>query len=139
MKFIKVLKLSLLLSFLVILYYHFKKGNEIKEQDEIIRTLKINYKYLNDNPPDNFYIEFDSFGKNFTCKFVQINKDSAHPIDSDQVYTINNNGEARRHVFQEEQVKALKRNNPEKDLFLIFFFKRYTSFTKKKTAKALLP
>ena len=81
---------------------------EIKEQDEIIRTLKINYKDsndLDDNPPDNFYIEIDSFGKNFTCKFVQINRDSAHPIGNNHVYTINNNGQPRRHIFQQEQVK----------------------------------
>jgi hypothetical protein len=99
---------------LIVIYILFSKANKIEEQHEIIKTLKIYHedsKDLDDNLPNKFYIRFSNFGKNFTYKFAQIKKDSAHPIGSNHVYTINSNREPRRHIFQEEEVNSPKMKN----------------------------
>ena len=85
----------------------FIKVNQLEEQHEIIKTLKIYHedsRDLGDNLPNEFYIRFSNFGKNFTYRFAQIKKDSAHPIGSNHVYTTNKQGQPKRHIFQEEEV-----------------------------------
>jgi len=107
-------KTSLKATYKKLFIFYFSKANKIEEQHEIIKTLKIYHedsKDLGDNLPNKFYIRFSNFGKNFTYKFAQIKKDSAHPIGSNHVYTINSNREPRRHIFQEEEVNSPKMKN----------------------------
>ena len=61
-------------------------------------------KDLDDRLPDEFFVKFSNFNKNFTNKFARIKKDNYYPIGSNDIYTLDTNGNTVKHIITEDEV-----------------------------------
>ena len=100
------------INFFVII--NFSKKGEIEETDNssLIQNLKINIDDksglidFKNEFPNEFFIEFNKFDRNFSIKYVKVHRfNNAHPIKSDDIYVIDQiTGQPVKYDLNDEEV-----------------------------------